>query len=282
MYFFFGLVQVIRLLNRQDYNEAIKLCWFYSEKLSKKSYSPRSYIRAFLIQIVTATLRYENFDEGKRAIQEYLKIVDEGDTPWFRIHLYYVYLCLQSEQFKLAINTLNTILGHSKFRRLPAIDRERWLILRAYIYWLTTTGLVKTDNEKLKVFRVNKFANEMTQFNRDRQGMNITILVIQVLFLMQQKRYEDARQKIQSLSYQVTQQLRRTAGLERTYYFACIVLQLSKANFNRIAFERKAARYLQSLASFPRSNDPQAFEVEVIRYDLLYHYIYQSLGNSLH
>ena len=205
-----------------------------------------------------------------------------GDLPWFRIYQLYLYLCIHSQQFESAVNVLNRIFSHKKFKSLPSGRKERWYLLRAYLHWLIVTGIVAPKGEVLHSFRLGRFINEVPIFSKDKQGMNIPTLIIQALWLVQRKDYGGARERFTSLERYAGRYLRDTAGLKRAYYFIKLISQLPKADFHRMGFERKAARYLAKLQEYPRSQDQQAIEVEVIPYERFYSYILSILDHKLH
>ena len=56
---------------------------------------------------------------------------------------------------------------------------EQWAIYQAYLEFLLPSG---PDNG----FRLARFLNNVPSFSKDKRGMNINILILQVLFLLRQ------------------------------------------------------------------------------------------------
>ena len=74
--FYFHFSQMATQSYIQDYRSAIETCWEAIDLMKERSFVPRSYIRLFLLQIIPFTIRLEGFQEGRKAVIEYLKIVD--------------------------------------------------------------------------------------------------------------------------------------------------------------------------------------------------------------
>jgi len=273
---------VVQKMNRQEYEEGIEVCWQAIEIMRQKSFTPRAYFRLFLLQIIDMSLRFKGFTEGRRSVLEYLKIVDEGDGAWFRIYQLYFYLSIYSQETDSAVSISNRVFAHRKFRKLSPLNQERWFLLRAYLHWLIETGNVEPEKEVLHNFRLGRFLNNVPNFSKDKQGMNIPVLVIQSLWLLHQKRYTEARQRFESLERYGGRHLRNSNGLLRTHYFVKLISQLPKANFHRAGFQRRASRYLKELRKHPLPKDQQSVQVEVIPYERLYGYIVATLDEKLH
>lgn len=281
--YFSHFILLIEKLNENKFEEAIKISWTAISVLRSRKFTPRAYIRLFLLQIIASTLRFDGFLEGRKAVIEYLKIVTEGDHPWFRIYQLYIYLCIQSREFSVAVSVMNKIFHHHKFRSLANINKERWYLLRAYLGWLIASeNTGKIEGEELHKFRVGRFVNEVREFSKDKQGMNISVLIIQCLWLIHQRKYTAARNRIKSLERYGNRHLRSSTGLERTYYFLLIFIQLAKADFQKQSFIRRSSRYLNKLIQYDRPQDQQFFEVEVVPYEHLYNYLLNVLDDDLH
>lgn len=281
--YFIHFIQVIEKLNENKFQEAIQISWKAIEVLRNRDFTPRAYIRLFLLQVIASTLRFEGFLEGRRAVIEYLKIVTEGDPPWFRIYQMYLYLCIQSREFPTAVSVTNKIFKHKKFKRLPDVYKEIWHLLRAYLAWIIDTGNTGVlEGEELHQFRVARFVNQVPGFSKDKQGMNLAVLIIQCLWLTHQKKYAAARNRFESLDRYCGRHIRNAPGLQRAYYFVKVITQLPKADFHKEAFVRKAARFFAKLQQHDRPQDQQTFEVEIVPYEHLYHYLLSILDDKIH
>ena len=67
--------------------------------------------------------------------------------------------------------------------------QEIWTIYEAYIHYLVNIGKNKTsaNDGRFTKFRLYCFLNDTPIFSKDKRGMNVAILSIQILFLIQEK-----------------------------------------------------------------------------------------------
>lgn len=265
-----------------EHREGIEVGWEAVEELGKIKLAPRGFMRSVLFHIIASSIRLRALHDGRRAVLKALTLVDEGTRPWFRINQLYLYLCVRSDDFGTAVRTMNKMIGHKWFKKLPVGFKERCYLLRAYLNWLIAIGKADTGNERLDSFRIGRFINNVPEFSKDKLGMNVPILIIQALWLLQQRRYLLARHRLDNLKRYALKYLASSKGVLRTYYFIRTLTQLSNANFHRGAFIRKSAPHYRSLQEQPVTENLQSVEVEIIPYEDLYQYTLDLLDDSVH
>ncbi|PHI18684.1 hypothetical protein CEQ90_16610 [Lewinellaceae bacterium SD302] len=264
------------------YREGIEISWKAVRSLSKGDYVPRGFIRSMLLQIIDASIRLRALNDGQRAVIQSLRLVEEGERDWFRINQLYLYLCIRSDEYSTAIKTINRMFDHRKFKKLPGEFKERYYLLRAYVSWLIESKSIDVKGEPLNSFRIGRFINDVPRFSKDKMGMNVPVLIIQVLWLLQRKNYEVARGRLDSLKRYSLKYLSTNKGMLRTYYFIRVLTQLSNANFHRAAFVRKAASFYRLLREQPSTASLQSVEVEIVPYEDMYEYALNILDNKIH
>ncbi len=102
--------------------------------------------------------------------------------------------------------------------------------------------------------------------------MNITILIIHVLFLMWQKKYAKADERIDALKAYSNRYLRDDANF-RSNCFIKMLVQLAKGDFHPIRGQRYAKRYVERLKEVPLSKSRQGLEIEIVPYEHLWQMI---------
>ena len=85
---------------------------------------------------------------------------------------------------------------------VDSIRQERWNILLAYL--VSFIRLFQVDDELnndpiINTFRVSKFLNEVQYLSTDKRGGNNSIIMLEALFLLIEKKYESLFQKSESL-----------------------------------------------------------------------------------
>ena len=170
------------------------------------------------------------------------------------------------------LNTDNKIIASS----------EHWKVYEALISYLIA---IKKIKQEYKIdegnFRLFKFLNDVPTYSKDKQGINITILIIQILFLLQNGKYGEIIDRTESLKTYVHRYLRRDHTF-RSNCFIKMLLCLPAASFHKAGVIRKAKKYVDLLKSVPIENANQSPEVEIIEYETLWEFVLESLDNKFH
>ena len=59
----------------------------------------------------------------------------------------------------------------------------------AYFYFLDQIGELNNASRRIKQFRLNRFLNSVPNYSKDKQGLNVTILVLQVLIQISRREF---------------------------------------------------------------------------------------------
>ena len=106
-------------------------------------------------------------------------------------------------------------------------------------------------------------------FSMDKKGVNIPILIIQLLFLLQRKEHGKFIDKCEALNAYSYRHLKKDDTF-RSNCFIKMLLLLPKCNFHRIAVERKSKLLRAKLASVPLEIARQSAEIEIVPYEDLW------------
>ena len=110
--------------------------------------------------------------------------------------------------------------------------------------------------------------------------MNISILIVHVLFLIWKKQYNKADDRIESLKAYCKKYLYDDATY-RSNCFIKMLSELSKAGFHPVRGQRYAQKYHDKLLEMPLSKSRQGVEVEIVPYEHLWSMIIEMCENNL-
>jgi hypothetical protein len=227
-----------------------------------------------LLKKTQCLLFLRKFKEGEKVALEGLKSSPQGGRNWmFTLSVYYC-LLLHSRQFQKARVAFETLTDYKDHAHL-----EMYKIHEAFIHYLIRIGKIKEapEDKKLKPFRLGKFLNEVPVYSKDKRGSNITILILQILFLLEDKKYDiiiDRAESLQSYS-------RRYLKDDETYRSNCFIkmlLCLPAAGFEKDEVLKKARKYSDLLHAMPLEKAKQSPEVEVMPYEMLWEFVIDSLS----
>lgn len=280
------LVHTLRYEVVNDYQNVLKTCKEAISYFESQSYnSSKIAIFIFLFKMLGCHIQLKEFTAGEQVAQKCLKLVPAGGANWFYTLQQFLILCFHSNHLQKAYDIFCEATHHKKFRLLYNRSTEYWKIYEAYIQYFILIKKIETPttlNPKLKKFKISRFLNEVPLFSRDKRGMNIPILIIQVLFLLQKRRFEAVIERVEALNQYCYRYLRKNDTF-RSNCFIKMLLTLSRANFHRQGVIRKTEKYLLKLKETPY-NLPhnQTSGIEIIPYEVLWKYVLASLENKFH
>ncbi len=245
----------------RDKELLIKTCNDALKFFQGKSYPiPNSvqFLFGFELQIALA-IKSKDFQFARRAVKM-------GEELAKEIPLNYS-LCLSHKAIigfhEQDDELVATAITESKaYREFPALQ-EYWLIIDAFAYFLEIDADVP--------FRVGKFLNEVPIYSQDKQGLNITIIVIQVLFLIKRRKYGALIDKWEALRKYSSRYLKK----DHTFRSACflkMILMLPTHNFHPAAIERHTSGLLKRLRAYPES------DIEIVPYERLWGTVCSCVG----
>lgn len=272
------LIFVIRYEIENDYRNTLIVseeAILYFTK--KKKIRVRVAIPFFYQKMILCFIQLQQYTKAKETIAKCLELTQTGGYNWYVILEFRFLNGLRSKSYQIAYEAYLEVFNHPKFKSQYPNIIERWKINEAFIHFLILKKKIEVNNtEEKKNFKINKFLNEVPKHAKDKHGVNVTILVLQILFLLEQKRYDDIFERIEPLRMYTSRYLKKD-GTFRSSCFIKMLMQLPAGHFHREAVKRKAAPYLKKLLSEPLDVAKQAAELEIIPYEELWEYVIEAL-----
>lgn len=263
-----SLLHITRYQIRGDYSNAIKICKQALEVYRDKPYESRGAEFTINLRLLTCYIQTRNFIEGNEVATGMLNVHANGSRDWYVVNLYTFLLHTHSGQYDRACEIMDSAVSHRGFKNLFAGLKQLWLVNQAYGEFLRSAGYAGESKSKTR-FRLYRFLNDMPIYSKDKRGINISILIVHVLFLLNQKKYSEIIDRVDALNQYCHRYLRRDDTF-RSNCFIKMLLQMARADFNRIRTERYAQEYLNKLKEVPLDIADQGIEVEVIPYEELW------------
>ena len=273
------LIEVSIYTSVNEYEETLDVCDRAIAFFEKKDYIASVPLQVFLYQKFICHVQLRQYEEAKQAAQACLPYLEEGSFNWFKLYELYFLLYTHSGQYEQANEILNTIMGHLRFEDLPENIQETWKISEAYLYFLECTGHLharEQEEQESRKFRLSKFLNEMAVFSKDKQGMNIAILIIEILLGIAQKKYDELIDRVEAMEKYRSRYLREE-GIERANHFLRMLLQLPKNAFRRDEALAKAKEDQLALEAMPIEMANQTYEIEIVPYEKLWEIVLEIL-----
>jgi len=275
-------IQLIGAIGVFDYQRAKNICIEGIAFLEKSSDSDfEGGIRNLLLNKLVCHIQLKEFKEGKSTAIECEKFISEGTFNWFKTNEYFFMLSFHTGNYQHAYEIYNTITTHSRFKSYKVLH-ETWLLYRVYLHFLFLVDKV-TPLKKDKSFntlRLGKFLNDVPSFSKDKHGMNIPVLIAQMAFLILQRKYDAASERIDALNKYCDRYLKTKNPNFRCNCFIKMLVQIPISGFHKAGVERRAKRYLEKIKTVDINFNNQAHEVEILPFEVMWELILNTLQNN--
>ncbi len=277
-YHFFAL----RYMLGKDYASSIRECQTGLKKLESGKRSIDLHRFSLMFRMLQCHLQLKNYEEGEKVVQECLKFTETGSVHnHFITREMHFLLNLHSGNYQNGYEVYLEAINSGKYKVLHSQLKENWKIYGAFVQYLIEIGIIKTDEEpesKAK-FRLGKFLNEVPNYSKDKRGLNIPILIIQILFLLHRGRFSDVIDRTEALNTYVYRYLKKDENY-RSNCFVKMILTLPQADFHKQGVIRKANKYYQKLLAEPLELSGESSEIEIIPYERLWEMVLDSLEDK--
>ncbi|MEO1624611.1 MAG: hypothetical protein AAFV25_05605 [Bacteroidota bacterium] len=261
-----------------DYENVI----LYSDKafqlLSQKVFNLKVQIFPFAFKVFSSYIKLEQYDKASQYIQACQEVLDDGSVNWFKFHqVYFIYL-MHTACYREASEVVQLVVTHNRMKYQTKGTKEIWRINGAYAYcmqhWRNSTPV---EDNRSNGFKLGKFLNELPVFSKDKRGLNISIIIVQILILLQRKKYNRIIDLISSLERYSSRYLRKNETY-RSNCFIKMLISLSRASFSLPAVQRYSEKYFQKLSEVPLRQASQSLSIEIVPYERLWSCILDELG----
>lgn len=260
-------INIIKLISNRDYDLAIRTI---DETLGWLNSRPMLINSNMLLPLVLSKLRcfattsqWENFEN---TFNYFSSLCEVGGINWFNSARLYFYYCTYSRKYGEALRVFKQVKENRNFNNLPSQFIEHWKLFEAYLYLLSNLGvLVFIETEvKLRKFKISKFINEMIILNKDKMGMNISIVLLRLLFGIVNKNYMYTIDSLEGIEKYFQRYVAHND--ERSNTFFKVLSTYIQRNFHFEATSMAGMNYLDVLRN---NNEGFSFGTEIIPYEHL-------------
>lgn len=265
-----------------DYDNSIKYCQEALQKFDLKPFEDRASKWMFRNSLILAFVGKRKYSLAEKYCIQNFKILQARNHNWYiQCNYYFIILSAQGKFQELYSLVLDVSL--SKKYKTFLRHHEYWNVNEAYIQFLIRMKKVDPDldssKRKLRPFSITRFLNDVPKFSKDKRGLNISILVIQFLFLILDRKYSKLIDRLDALKQYAHRYLKNDETY-RSNLFIKMLLKVADANFNPVATQRHTKElYAKLLASTPSANFQSAV-IEVIQYEMLWKIVMELLEEN--
>lgn len=264
----------------QEYNEVVKVCDeanAYFHNLPFPVLSMR--FAEFYGKQMVGYMHLHDYINAEKNASVALKLISEGSINWMIFNEYYFLLAMHTGNYEKALQIYQQVVKNAKFPNLDPIRREKWKIFEAFLrYMLTEMNQKSAEHSFLDTkFNLFKFLNEVPTFSKDKRGLNIAILILQILFLLDRKDFDGIISRTEALKVYSSRYLRRDENY-RSNCFLKMLLTMEKKDFHYENTRKITEKYLVKLQSARFTYRGNLDGLEIIPYEQLWQTILTKLS----
>lgn len=265
-----------------DYLATANLCEAAIRFFQTKPYDSRLPLQAFYYNLIGAYIQLKAFEKGEATVTSYQSVAEEGTFNWFKLQELYFQLAMHTGNYETGLSVFSNVKKHLRSDWLPTETAEIWKIYEAYIYYLVLVGKIADPGSIDRIgFKPGKFLNEIPTFSRDKRGMNIPILIIQILIMIARKEHGPTIDRMEAIKKYCSRYLKKGDETFRSNCFIKMLLQIPAFSFHQEAVNRHTKNLHEQLLAAPLNASGQAHEIEVIPYEILWELVGSTLERRI-
>lgn len=285
-------VSSVQAMIRRTLATGLKLTGRYEEAVAAASEAEKALavcpgvsnlvVSSMALLRVECLLQLRNFTVGKQEIDRTRKLIPADSINGVKLSEYAVSLGLVTGNYDYAYREILS-LNRRMLKNLPNPEVEEfWWILEAYIHFLLRVGKIVPQEGASKLeerFRIGKFLNDVPTYAANKRGMNIQILVLQVMFFIVAGDFEKVTDRTGSLARYCNRYLKDNDNIRHSCFFR-LLLELEKASF----VPRRRQKAIDQI--YVRMTSPESVRighrtsVEIIPYEVLWQIALEQLGSK--
>lgn len=244
------------------------------QEMNKKGFSSPGASSNMLMRYLQLLLLLKDYKKAIRIYNEQVKFFIIGNHNWFTCHIYFILNLLHGRYYGKAHEIISQCMRYSTFRKQLQNVVECFLLFEAF---LETLLLYKkeigiTPNPK---FKMSKFVNQVPIMSKDKYHFNISVIVVQILYLLVKRKYSAIIDRIESLQQYAYRHLRK----DETYRSQCfikLIVEMTRADFKKQGTIFRSRVWLERLNSVSLKDHPTS-QVEIVPYEHLWEMILEKL-----
>jgi len=230
---FYFRVRVIYEELCEDYHAALKT-WDSFDKYIEgyKNYEYNIRMAEMAVQQFYCYLCLEDYEASQKSAVKCEMYYKPPAHNWLLYKEYYFLLAMHTRKYNQATATIQQIIAMPSFRFFSDNRQEKWRLFEAYNFIMQKASGVNTDtNPQFSRFRLTKFLNETPIYNKDKEGFNISILVIQIMIFLLDKKFEELAEKVDALKRYVSRTFQKDTEY-KSHIFIKMIILANKNHYN--------------------------------------------------
>lgn len=265
----------------REFNKMLEICKDAETYVKENPiYYQSDKISTIYLKKASAYLHLQD-EKGLKVTASQNAAFPKGSEQWYAFQEYHFLLAIHVKSYHKADQIHHEIVNYSGFKKVDNEIQKKWFIFELYLSFVKSFLLKEEERAKLNKnnLRLNKFLNEGALYPKAQRIFMVHHMIVQILFLLEEKRFSQARSLILQLKGHINRQLRKEEYY-RTIQFIRLLQQLQKADFQEARLSNVEKYYNRLAEEEPFFYRGLLLELEIIPYDQLWRIILERLRNN--
>lgn len=259
---------------KNDYKALDEICKLALEYFESKVGFSNFCLFDFNLKFSVVHIYFKRYDQAELTLDKCDRLnLLIGNYNWFIIKSYKVFNYLIQKKYNQALPLLESVVLHKKFKTSYALFRQQWLLKEGYFHFLIKAKRINSElagESNLKPFKLSKFLNEVDLLIKDKKGLNIPVLVIEILYYLIEGKEDLLESRLGALSQYNYRYLK---DKNRSHYFLKMLSALPDMEYNIERIRKKVDKYYTKLQETPMEYTEEEIQIEIIPYEDLWEII---------
>ncbi len=231
------LILLLRYTALNNYSEAEKVVDESIAFFKTKEFECIQPLTVFYNQKILCCIQLRKYEDAFKIFPEILQKHRIYNVTWFSSLKYFVQLCFHAKQYAEAHKYYALATNHTNFKIQEGLIKDNFAILKLYFIFLKRAKVFDfepKDKDVVTKRKVTKVVNDISILNKEKDGLNISIYVVECLLNLTDKdsKSELSVESIDKYRYRYTPKKGVTA---RSHLFLKMLMILSKypSNFKK-------------------------------------------------
>jgi hypothetical protein len=261
-----------------DTNKVFEIAGKAAAYFKNLPYFFRDYIIAFHQYLIIEHGFQKKYEKALSYGRLNLEWVDEGSNRWFKTLELLAYAALRCGQYEAMLEHHQMAITSSFYtQNTTPMGRDIFEIYLSQVHLMQEFGVYVPSAAHAKLFkdkyRITTFKNNLELSEMDKDGMNVSILVTELLFLIVRGQFDDLSDRMEAVKKYLQRHV-ETEGDARIYSFVKLLEGGIEHNWSLKILQSDAfAAPLHHLNTTAADLLNMRFEIEVIPYEILWEHV---------
>jgi hypothetical protein len=243
---------------------------------SKPQFQSKTRLAEFALRRLVCAVHLRDKSQGLSAARICLDAYQRGSYNWFVTQEHLFLLHMTALDFEAAAHIFDLVNSQGQFDGLAYVIKERWSLYELYLLY-AQGSLSKSHKLRFrKEVEARDFLRYVPSYSKDKTGLNLSALILHVLFLFEKQDFESLKERVSSLDAYRSRHLKGKSP--QTDIFIQLISILPNSSLLREDAVRETASLHKALVS--AAERPQGEETLILPLEWLWGRVLAALPSS--